>query len=214
MNAREAIMQSIRKGLKRETLVSLEERNIQRLEAHIIPQHVQISNSEIIKLFITKAKSVSATVASGDPGEIVDLVKDYLKGDRSAIKVAPGLEQLTWGDLPIAFGTAIETDRVGISQAIAAVAETGTLVCAASPKTPTLLNFLPETSIILLEKRQIMATYEEAWQQFALNKCLPRTINFITGPSRTGDIEQKLLLGIHGPKKLHIILIDGTLNND
>ena len=60
---------------------------------------------------------------------------------------------------------------------------------------------------------RIVGAYEDAWQrlrgQFG-SGVMPRVVNWITGPSRTADIEQTLLLGAHGPKRLHILLIDGN----
>jgi L-lactate dehydrogenase complex protein LldG len=63
--------------------------------------------------------------------------------------------------------------------------------------------------------KQVAASYEEGWTRLREAKrapdgsvALPRTVNFITGPSRTGDIEQRIELGAHGPRRLHIVLVD------
>ena len=61
---------------------------------------------------------------------------------------------------------------------------------------------------------QVVATYEDGWtrlrerQRGRRHRAMPRTVNFITGPSRTGDIEQRIELGAHGPRRLHIVLIE------
>jgi L-lactate dehydrogenase complex protein LldG len=55
---------------------------------------------------------------------------------------------------------------------------------------------------------QVVAAYEDGWERLRAGDGMPRTINFITGPSRTGDIEQRIELGAHGPRRLHIILVD------
>jgi L-lactate dehydrogenase complex protein LldG len=95
------------------------------------------------------------------------------------------------------------------------VAETGTLMLHSGPESPTRNNFLPDTHIAVLRASQVVASYEDGFDNLrrkfakaAGGFFLPRTINFITGPSRTADIEQKLELGAHGPRRLHIILID------
>ncbi len=78
-----------------------------------------------------------------------------------------------------------------------------------SPELPTLLAFLPETSIVLLPAAWIDAAYEESWQR--LREVLgqpPRSVSFITGPSRTGDIAQKIELGAHGPRRLLVLVVD------
>ncbi len=83
---------------------------------------------------------------------------------------------------------------------------------ASGPETRRRLNFLPDTHIVVLRAGQVVATYEEGWASCAAagraRRRWPRTVNFITGPSRTGDIEQKIELGAHGPRRLHIMLID------
>ena len=76
---------------------------------------------------------------------------------------------------------------------------------------PTTLNFLPENHIVVLKASQIVGPYEDAWDRVRAAEGegrLPRTVNFITGPSRTGDIEQTLEMGAHGPRRLHIILVE------
>jgi L-lactate dehydrogenase complex protein LldG len=74
--------------------------------------------------------------------------------------------------------------------------------------TPTTLNFLPDTHVVVLRAGQVVASYEDGWDLLRERGALPRTVNFITGPSRTGDIEQRIELGAHGPRRLHVILVD------
>ena len=98
--------------------------------------------------------------------------------------------------------------------AFAGIAETGTLMLASGPDNPTTLNLLPDNHIVLLQHKKIVGSYEDSWS--ALRKAqsgrrgkrtMPRTVCFVTGPSRSADIEQTLLLGAHGPRRLHIILL-------
>ena len=101
------------------------------------------------------------------------------------------------------------SDAVTLSHAVAGVAETGTLVLASGPDNPTTLNFLPEHHIVVLEAKDVVGDYESVWD--ALRKKvgakMPRTVNWITGASRSADIEQVLLNGAHGPKGLHVIIV-------
>jgi L-lactate dehydrogenase complex protein LldG len=79
------------------------------------------------------------------------------------------------------------------------------------PDNPTTLNFLPETHIVVLPKSAVTGSYEDVWdrlRQHVGEGVMPRTVNLVTGPSRTGDIEQTIELGAHGPRRLHIILLD------
>jgi L-lactate dehydrogenase complex protein LldG len=76
------------------------------------------------------------------------------------------------------------------------------------PDTPTTLNFLPDTEIVVVRAGQVVAAYEDGWDLLRGLPGLPRTVNFVTGPSRTGDIEQRIQLGAHGPRRLHVVLIE------
>ena len=114
--------------------------------------------------------------------------------------------------LRIRRGRAEPEDAVSLTPCFAAVAETGTLMLVSGAETPTTLNFLPDTHIVVLRAGQVVASYEDGWDRLraatvpaAPAPGLPRTVNFITGPSRTGDIEQRIELGAHGPRRLHIV---------
>ena len=98
---------------------------------------------------------------------------------------------------------------ISVTGAFAGVAETGTLALTSGAPSPTLLNFLPETHIVVVDARDLAGTYEELWAKLKAQygATMPRTLNLVTGPSRSGDIEQKLLLGAHGPRALHIIVV-------
>jgi L-lactate dehydrogenase complex protein LldG len=101
-------------------------------------------------------------------------------------------------------------DPVGVSHAFAGVAETGTLVLTSGPDNPTTLNFLPETHIVVLAAKDVAGDYETVWDRLraaAGKGQMPRTVNMVTGPSRSGDIEQTILLGAHGPRRLHIVVV-------
>jgi L-lactate dehydrogenase complex protein LldG len=100
-------------------------------------------------------------------------------------------------------------DMVGISGAFVAVAETGTLMMLSGPDTPASMHLLPETHVAIVSADRVVAHYEEG---FALIRAergqLPRATNLVSGPSRTGDIEQTIVLGAHGPYRVHIVIVD------
>ena len=123
------------------------------------------------------------------------------------------LEDLPWSETALAVrsGLVEDGDPVGVGACFAAIAETGTLMLVSGPARPTRNAFLPETHIVVVHERDIVGVYEEAWDRLRAAGAMPRTVNFITGPSRTGDIAQKLELGAHGPKRLLIVLVpDGA----
>ncbi len=99
-------------------------------------------------------------------------------------------------------------DMVGISGAFVAVAETGTLMMLSGPDTPASMHLLPETHVAIVSADRVVAHYEEG---FALIRAergqLPRATNLVSGPSRTGDIEQTIVLGAHGPYRVHIVIV-------
>ena len=114
--------------------------------------------------------------------------------------------------IDVTHGASAGDDPNAVSFAEAGVAETGTLVFMSGAHNPTTLNFLPDNHIVIIRAGDIEADYEAVWTQLRARfgkGVMPRTVNFVTGPSRSADIEQKLLLGAHGPRSLHIILVEG-----
>jgi L-lactate dehydrogenase complex protein LldG len=108
-------------------------------------------------------------------------------------------------------GPAVDTATVGLSRASAGAAETGTLLLASGPDNPVTLAFLPETHIVVLRTSAIVGSYEEACAMVLAEGggALPRTLNLITGASRTGDIGGKIVKGAHGPRRLAVVLVAG-----
>jgi L-lactate dehydrogenase complex protein LldG len=97
---------------------------------------------------------------------------------------------------------------VGITSAFCAIAETGTLLTLSGPRTPATTSLLPETHIAVVRKSRMVRSMEDAWKLLRDEEGrMPRAANFISGPSRTADIEQTLVLGAHGPYRVHIVLV-------
>jgi L-lactate dehydrogenase complex protein LldG len=106
-------------------------------------------------------------------------------------------------------------DTTSVTPVLAGVAETGTLMVHSGDATPNTLHFLPETHIAVVYADELVGTYEEGWTALRAkqggdlsNGAMPRTVSFVTGPSRSADIGKILLMGAHGPKRLHVILVD------
>ena len=99
-------------------------------------------------------------------------------------------------------------DRLAITGAFCAIAETGTLVFTTGALTPTASALLPDTHVAVVRADRVVSGMEEA---FALvrteHRGMPRAMNMISGPSRTGDIEQTIVLGAHGPFRVHLLLL-------
>lgn len=184
----------------------------------LLPQRSQTEGAAKQILFIDEAQKAAADVRQlARLSDVPKVVNDVLNENVCAkLKAAPHdtLQAMDWFNLDVSFGCGAGEDHVGLSVAYAGVSETGTLVMVSGPATPTTLNFLPDVHVVVLLGEDIHANYEEVWARLRHEAkpdmpVLPRTVNWITGPSRTADIEQTLLLGAHGPRKLIILLIDG-----
>ncbi|MEM1201425.1 MAG: lactate utilization protein [Pseudomonadota bacterium] len=193
-----------------------------RLEDHkrnIVPERATGTVAQNVKQFCERMEAVNGTVEQvRTPSEIPGAIANYLRLHNLPQKVRrgsdPALDKLPWGkarSLEVAVGAARKTDEVSVSRAFAAVAESGTLVMTSGSDNPTSLNFLPENHIVVVESGRIAGSYEDAWDVVRAvygDGEMPRTVNLISGPSRTGDIEQKIELGAHGPRRLHVIVLN------
>jgi L-lactate dehydrogenase complex protein LldG len=177
--------------------------------------------ADLVARFLTRATDMASTVERIDtPAAIPAAVARYLDGlDLPPMLAAqkshngvcwPEFACLDW----TAAGLAIEArptvghDRLGITGCFCAIAETGTLVFLTGADTPTATALLPDTHIAVVRADRVVSGMEEA---FALVRnergSMPRGINMISGPSRTGDIEQTIVLGAHGPYRVHLLLV-------
>ncbi|MSP89701.1 MAG: lactate utilization protein C [Alphaproteobacteria bacterium] len=225
MSARDDILDGVRWSLGRSDGDGAAERVRQRIGEHRrnpIPTRGQDNGAAALKRFIAEAEMVSATIApvaaeADVPGAVVAYLASHNLPARVAMAPDPSLARIPWSDRPtleIRRGAAHPDDQVSVTPVFAAIAETGTLMLISGPGTPTTLNLLPDDHIVVLRASQIVGSYEDAWDQLRRARerdgtlDMPRTVNFITGPSRTGDIEQKLVMGAHGPRRLHIVLIE------
>jgi L-lactate dehydrogenase complex protein LldG len=102
----------------------------------------------------------------------------------------------------------VGNDVLAITGCFCAIAETGTLVVLAGADTPTASTLLPATHVAVLRADRIVSGMEEAFALVRRERgALPRAVNLISGPSRTGDIEQTVVVGAHGPYRVHIIVL-------
>ncbi|MCY4226290.1 MAG: LUD domain-containing protein [Gammaproteobacteria bacterium] len=122
----------------------------------------------------------------------------------AVISPDPELSSLDWAGLDVESRVASREDRSSVTMAFAGIAETGTLVMVSSKQSPVNHHFLPEFNIAILRQSKLVDTMESLWPLIGEH---PRTINLITGPSKTADIEQTIVYGAHGPRTLHIILV-------
>jgi L-lactate dehydrogenase complex protein LldG len=221
MSTRDAVFAKIRRSLgvtgeepRRNATV---DDRLKRAPAGVIPARGQGSSAEQVALFVKMAEKASATVARvADVEAIPAAVADYLRSQNLPARLRLGedplLNGLNWTrtHVEMKHGASDGTDAIGLSHALAGVAETGTLILTSGSDNPTTINFLPDTHVVVLKAADIVGDYEAAWTAIRTiygKGALPRTVNMVTGPSRSADIEQTLLLGVHGPRRLHIVVV-------
>lgn len=219
--ARDAVLGRIRRGLGRTGPVDdsrraeLESR-LKNHERGIIPDRSKRDPKALVDLFVEMAEKVQTSVARvAAPADVPDALGEYLARHNlgSDVRMAPDerLDDIPWADRPtltVTRGSSAGDDEVSVTAALAGIAETGTLMLHSGPASPTTLNFLPDDHVVVLRASQIAGAYEDGWDRLRAAGAMPRAVNFITGPSRSGDIEQTLMLGAHGPRRLHIILVE------
>jgi L-lactate dehydrogenase complex protein LldG len=163
--------------------------------------------------FRARALALASTMAEiAHRNEVPRAVSEYLRGSGLPLSAAcwPEFADLDWAaaDVKVEFRAARDNDLVGITGALCAIAETGTLMLASGPDTPGTVSLLPETHIAIVPAARIVPHMEEAWELLRRGRNeMPRAVNFVSGPSRTADIEQTVTLGAHGPYRVHIIVI-------
>jgi len=226
MSGRDQILGRVRAAVDREGHGG-EDETAARLRDHprnLVPARGQLDTAARRRLFLDMAREAAATVDIVAGADAVPAaLAEYLSAQNLPAAVAmapdPALDDIPWDRAPLVAirrGKAEPDDAVGVTGAFAAIAETGTLMLASGAARPTTLNFLPETHVVVLYAGQIAGPYEDAWDRLraAFGGSLPRTVNLITGPSRSADIEQTLQMGAHGPRRLHIILVDDAAQEE
>ena len=209
MNPRDAILQSVRAALKRGPL---DDTQVAGLTARV-PQHTRPAQDEDpLVRFVRKFESRAGTVARvADLAAVPAAVDAYRERQglppRAAIGAA--LRDLAWpAGWSIHHGPAGIEEALSVSPSLAGIAETGSLMLAAGPGSPTTHNFVPDDHVVVLEANRIVEHFEDAWTILrARPEGMPRATNIISGPSRTADVEQTIQLGAHGPRRVHVILV-------
>ena len=225
--SRDAILSAIRRGLKRGPLppdqVAMLKGRIAAHPRHIIPARSRLPRAEQVSLFVKNVEKEFGTVSRlPDDAAIPAAIAEYLAQQNlpPALVAAPHPEiaALPWADRPllqVEHRAARDSDAVSLQHAFAGIAETGTLMFPSARERPTTLNILAETEIVLLRASRIVGAYEEAWDLLRAENedaktggFMPRNVMLVTGPSRSADIEQTLELGAHGPRRLHVLLVE------
>ncbi|MSP03953.1 MAG: lactate utilization protein C [Acetobacteraceae bacterium] len=219
--SRETILNAICRGLKRGPLpadqATLLRARLQTHPRHLIPARTRIPRPALVDLFVANVEKEFGTVTRvADATDIPGAVADYLAGQNlptdAVIAPHPELQKIPWDARPLLRlreGRAEGMDMVSIQHGYAAIAETGTLMLPSGAERPTTINLLADTALVVLRASRVVGAYEEAWDILRREQeGMPRNVMLVTGPSRSADIEQTLELGAHGPRRLHIVLLE------
>lgn len=227
MSSREEILSNIRSSLAdnensplvRESRMQVAQKWLDIHPRGIVPDRTLGGRRSSLALFCEKVIASEASVQKvKSSAKVVCAVQNYLRQNNLPQRVRMGrdrrLAAMNWRDqtgMEVTRGPSVGDDLVCVSHADGGVSETGTLVLTSGPNNPSTLNFLAQNHIIIVRKKDIRKSYEGVWKmlrrKFGRGK-LSRTVNLITGPSRSADIEQTLILGAHGPLRVHVIVVD------
>jgi L-lactate dehydrogenase complex protein LldG len=221
---KDAILGAIRRGLKRGPLPEDQAFGLRaRLAGH--PRHLTPgrsigAHSVLVDRFVANVEKEFGTVARvASVEDLPGAVADYLAAQNLpsdfAMSPHPELQGLPWHVRPmlmIRVGRAVASDLVCVQEGFAGIAETGTLMLPSGPTRPTTMNLLGDTAIVVLRASRVVGPYEDAWEMLRAELGgMPRNVMLVTGPSRSADIESVLELGAHGPRRLHVVLVDDVV---
>ncbi len=218
--SREAILSRVREALARQGLKGPPNDRTPEWRTAAPPSIAATPNDAYARFCASAEHKGTDVIAVANWPDLPRAIADYLRDSASesaSLRVSDEIPSgLAWQDAGLRAGTgpAVAGDSIGLSRAMAAVAETGTLVLASGPGNPVTLAFLPDVHLIAVPRGAILPTFEDAARlldQDYPNGQLPRSINFISGASRTGDIGGRIVKGAHGPRTLAVFVIDDAL---
>jgi len=224
MSARDEILAAVRRSLhvtgEEAPRRAAVEARLAQSPAGIIPERGQGEAGKRAATFREEAALAQASLAEVvEAADVPAEVASFLSENNLPACLRMGedarLGAMPWGAtaLEISRGPSDGNDQNAVSVAFAAVAESGTLALVSGPDNPTTLAFLPDNHIVVVFADDLVGDYESVFVKLrALYGvgAAPRTVNFITGPSRSADIEETLLLGAHGPRRLHIVVVGAS----
>lgn len=229
---KEAILGAIRRGLRRGPLPPDQQAmllgRLAQHPRHPIPARSRVGRAEQVALLVRNVEKEFGTVervggAEAVPGAVAAFLAAQNLPSELVMAPHPELRAMPWDERPllrVREGRAEASDQVSVQHAFAGIAETGTLMLPSAPERPTTLNLLADTAIVVLRASRIVGPYEDAWDLLRHERgqdpaprsdaggFMPRNVMLVTGPSRSADIEQTLELGAHGPRQLHLVLIE------
>ncbi|WP_010488957.1 LutC/YkgG family protein [Pseudomonas sp. S9] len=207
-SSRQAILSNVRKALGREA--------DSVIEPHPFKERIALNQAGIdpYQQFLARLEVTGVTLETlADISQVPEAVAAFCTRHQlhGPLAVAPALASLPWQQtgLQTDVGTAQGHHPIGVAQAFAGIAATGSLVMLANADNPAGLNFLPEYHLVVLDKSRLLGQLDQLWPLLSRSdEGTAQAVQLITGPSSTADIGGQLLYGAHGPRAVHILLID------
>ncbi len=212
MTARDRILDRVRRATGGGDRVAVAVRlGHQQAQPAPIPAEAQTQGEDRISQFIEKAVAVDATVSRlASLDDLPAALAEELRSRNLPAAIRTGTDpafERDWGTIEHTTGPGRLDEPATLSRAHLAMAETGTLVLASGAQNPVTLTFLGETHFVVVRTQDIKAGFEDMWEAWRSRALDPRTVNMVTGPSRSADIGQTLQLGAHGPVALHVFVV-------
>jgi L-lactate dehydrogenase complex protein LldG len=227
MMSRDTILGKVRDGVRDGEPMSASDEHQRRATVaarlakpvrNLVPERASAKSQDelvaLLKRWLEMAGGELTSVVSA--GDVPRAVADFLRRHNLPQKVRIGGDQrlaaVPWrdeGQLEIAYGPAAASDTASVTHALAAIAETATVMVPSGPENPVTLSFLPENNIVLVARDDIVGPLEDAIARLRgrFGGAMPRTVNLISGPSRSADVGGIPVLGAHGPKRLCVIVV-------
>jgi len=211
MSARARILERIRRASGDRASPGTVSQRLSGLEQDApVPAQARSEGAARLALFREKAAAVDATVSEiAGRAALPEALAGELRARNLPAAIRTGSDpafDLDWAGVDRTVGPGRLAEPATLSRAHLASAETGTLLLASGPENPVTLTFLGGTHFVLLDAGDICAGFEDMWARWRGTGLDPRTVNLVTGPSRSADIGQTLQLGAHGPVALHVFL--------
>ena len=214
--ARDQILAAVRKARPASVTLST---SVGR-QALLPPKFVREAR-DLVALFAAKLANVSTSIAMLDhaseiPAHLAQWLGERGLSDKPLLLAEElSLRALDWKSAGLearASAPDVLAPATIVSGAFAGVAETGSIAMVTNGASRPSHNLLADSHIVVLGRNQIAASIEDVWRSVRAQG-LPRSIAFITGASRTADIEMTMEMGVHGAVRMHVVLIDDEISS-
>lgn len=212
---RQQVFGDVRQSLDRlkPSIIQAAQAEYERIMSTETPRPVV--DGHLVDNFIAKHTAVNGTLKivgnySEVPGAVGEFLDSHDLPSRMLMGSSEFLSQFDWPqEWQIDRRIATKTDLVSVTDAVCAIAETGTIMIFSSSNASSTHAFVPENHVAIINAGQVVRHLDDALK-IASTKINDNTpgVHMVTGPSKTADVEQTIQYGAHGPRRLHVIIID------